>query len=219
MSRRALLSLLTILFCMLSAAAVCQSALSANSSINGADTYVVVDLTITNNTNITLPSPAYNPVTKTSSSTLTVGPPTQTFHVEAGYDSGGGLVMNFWPTGAVVDPINSDGNPCDNLGGRISVGNDRDRDFQHWVRQRNHRSADGVGTGWPDELYAFPDFGHCFWRCNQHSFYDQRRGNELFSFHFLQLRHYGLLVPGFHGSSLGHAIDWRNRLKDASQDS
>ena len=109
MSQRTLLLLSTTLFCFVSSSAYCQS-LSANSGINSADTYVIADLTVTNNSTFTLPIPAYNPVTQTSSSTLQAGAVTQTFHVEAGYDTSGGLVMNFWPTSGQVDTINSDGN-------------------------------------------------------------------------------------------------------------
>ena len=87
------------------------SQLSQNSSINGADTWVTIDMSIAINGTINLPNPIYNAATKTSSNTLTMHPATQTFHVEAGYDASGGLVMNLWPKGAPVDPINSDGNP------------------------------------------------------------------------------------------------------------
>jgi len=122
--------------------------LSANSSISSTDTYVVVDLTIANNTSITLPKPAYNPVTKTSSSTLTVGPSTQTFHVEAGYDSSGGLVMNFWPTGTVVDPINSDGNPL----GFIRFAAGQIIAFDQNGSPLQIPSLQGIPTTWPLSL-------------------------------------------------------------------
>ncbi len=69
----------------------CQ--LSQNSGINSGDTWVAVDLTVTGNTQITLPASYYNPSTQTTSSTLN-NSPTYQFHVESGYDSNGGLVMN-----------------------------------------------------------------------------------------------------------------------------
>ena len=42
--------------------------LSQNSGINGSDTWVAVDLTITNNTSIGLPQPLYNPTAIRSAS-------------------------------------------------------------------------------------------------------------------------------------------------------
>src|SRR5579863_3321395 len=145
MSRRTLIPLWAALASLLSATAVCQSALSANSGINSTDTYVVVDLTITASTNINLSQPIYSLVTKTSSSTLTVGPSTQTFHVEAGYDASGGLVMNFWPTGAPVDPINSDGNPLGFIrfaGGQMTV-------FDETGAPMPVPSLAGIPMNWP----------------------------------------------------------------------
>jgi len=93
---------------VLSIAAFCQSTLSVNSGINSSDTWVVVDMTVTNSTSITLAQPVYNLATKTSFSTLAAGATNQAFHVEAGYDSGGGLIMNFWPQGVPADPLGSD---------------------------------------------------------------------------------------------------------------
>ena len=52
MSQRTLLLLSTTLFCFVSSSAYCQS-LSANSGINSADTYVIADLTVTNNSTFT----------------------------------------------------------------------------------------------------------------------------------------------------------------------
>ncbi len=147
MSRRTLL-LSTTFVCLLSAGAVCQSALSANSGINSADTYVVADLTITNNTNITLPGPVYNPVTGTSSSTLSVGPSTLTFHIEAGYDSTGVLVTNLWPTTVPVDPINSDGNAL----GFIRFAGGQMTAFDQSGNPLPIPSFQGVPTNWPASL-------------------------------------------------------------------
>lgn len=103
-SSRACTVVLVLVICLFPVAAVCQSALSANSGINSADTYVVVDLTITSSTTLNLPDAFYNPTTGQTSSVLTAAPPTQTLHVESGYDSNGGLVMNIWPTGTSCEP-------------------------------------------------------------------------------------------------------------------
>jgi pimeloyl-ACP methyl ester carboxylesterase len=124
MSRRALLLVSATLVCLLSPIAVCQSALSANSGINSADTYVVVDLTVTSSTTINLPDAFYNPANGTTSNVLTVTPATQTFHVESGYDSSGGLVMNVWPTGTAVNPSTTDAEAIGFIrfgGGQITV--------------------------------------------------------------------------------------------------
>src|SRR5258708_11596036 len=96
------------LVCMLSATAVSQCVLSANSGINSADTCVTVDLTVTGSTRMKLPQAFYNPATQATSNVLTIAPPTQTFHVESGYDTSGGLVMNVWPTGTPADPTSND---------------------------------------------------------------------------------------------------------------
>jgi hypothetical protein len=109
-SRRAfifaqILSFLVVLAVALPVPASAQ--LSRNSGINAADTWVAVDLTVTTSGTITLPQ-AVNPATSTSSNVLNLAPPTLTFHVEAGYDSSGGLVMNVWPTGTPADPNASD---------------------------------------------------------------------------------------------------------------
>src|SRR5216683_7448556 len=124
MSRRAPLLLSATLACLLSARAICQSALSANSGINSADTYVVVDLTVTSSTTFNLPNAFYNQTNGTTSNVLTVTPATQTFHVESGYDSSGGLVMNVWPTGTAVNPSTTDAEAIGFIrfgGGQITV--------------------------------------------------------------------------------------------------
>jgi hypothetical protein len=101
--------LLPCTVCCFAIPAVAQSALSRNSGINSADTWVTLDLT-TQNTNVTmtLPNPVYNPATGTTSNVISVTPPQHTFHVEAGYDASGGLVMNLWPTGTPSNPYDSD---------------------------------------------------------------------------------------------------------------
>jgi len=75
-----------------------QTALSTNSGINGNDTYFTADMTVQDNVSITLPNAIFNPVTQTNSTVFTPNSSAQTFHVEAGYDANGGLVMNLWPT-------------------------------------------------------------------------------------------------------------------------
>ncbi|MGA7850562.1 MAG: hypothetical protein WCA13_15760, partial [Terriglobales bacterium] len=123
-SSRACTVVLVLVICLFPVAAVCQSALSANSGINSADTYVVVDLTITSSTTLNLPDAFYNPTTGQTSSVLTAAPPTQTLHVESGYDSNGGLVMNIWPTGTAVNPTTTDAEAIGFIrfgGGQITV--------------------------------------------------------------------------------------------------
>jgi len=92
-------ALLIAAFCLVSAPGIAQTTLSQNSGINSADTWVVMDVTAqTQNITITAPTPMYNPATQTTSSTVAVGnAAAQKFHVEAGYDSNGALVMNLWP--------------------------------------------------------------------------------------------------------------------------
>jgi pimeloyl-ACP methyl ester carboxylesterase len=62
----------------------CYAQLSQNSGINSADTWVTFALTTQ---------------TQANSSSLTRPMVTQTFQVELGYDSNGGIVVNLWPTG------------------------------------------------------------------------------------------------------------------------
>jgi pimeloyl-ACP methyl ester carboxylesterase len=87
---------------------LCYAQLSQNSGINSADTWVAIDLTVTASGAVTLPNSFYNPATGTTSNLLSFAPPTQTFHMEAGYDSSGGLVMNVWPTGTPANPGTTD---------------------------------------------------------------------------------------------------------------
>lgn len=132
-----------IWICLFPSFSSCQ--LSQNSSINSIDTWVVVDLTISNNTVINLPQQVYSVATNSYSSTLTVGPPSQTFHLEAGYDSSGALVMNLWPTGGQIDPINSDGNPLGFIrfaSGQITV-------FDQTGEPLNVPALQGIPMSWP----------------------------------------------------------------------
>lgn len=118
------MAFLVSVVCIFSVAAAGQCMLSANSGINSADTCVAMDLTVTGSATVNLPNPFYNPATQTTSSVLTVAPSAPTLHIEAGYDSSGGLVMNFWPTGAPVNPNASDAQAIGFIrfaGGQITV--------------------------------------------------------------------------------------------------
>jgi triacylglycerol esterase/lipase EstA (alpha/beta hydrolase family) len=111
------------LLCVFSTLGIAQT-LSVNSGINSADTHVVVDLTVTGSTTLTLPASFYNPANGTTSSSLTVTPATQTFHVESGYDTSGGMVMNIWPTGTPVNGNSTDAEAIGFIrlgGGQITV--------------------------------------------------------------------------------------------------
>ncbi len=83
-------------------AASAQS-LSANSGINGADTYVTFDVAIQTSAAINSSTPIYNTYTGQSSNTLSLAANT-TYHVEAGYDPNGQLVLNIFPAGTPPDP-------------------------------------------------------------------------------------------------------------------
>ncbi len=79
MFRRISLALSVLAVCFSSAAALAQSALSQDSGINSADTWVTLDLTSqTQNASMTLPSAVYNPFTKTTSNVTSVTPPPTT---------------------------------------------------------------------------------------------------------------------------------------------
>lgn len=148
MPRWTLPLLWTTLVCLLSAGAVCQSGLSANSGINGADTYVAVDLTITTTATVDLPNSFYNPTTRATSNALTVAPPVQNFHLESGYDSAGGLVVNVWPTGTAVNPTTTDAEALGFMrfaGGQLTL-------FDQSGAPLSPVFPAGVATGWPLNL-------------------------------------------------------------------
>ena len=124
--------------------------LSQNSGISSADTWVAVDLTITTSGTITLPQAVYNPATQTSSNVLNLAPPTLTFHVEAGYDSGGGLVMNVWPTGTPPDPDGADSDAIGFIrfaGGQMTI-------FDQNGNPISPVFPSGVPTSWPLSLFG-----------------------------------------------------------------
>jgi len=77
--------------------------LSQNSGISGSDTWITFDLLLSTNGTVSMPSPFYDPSTATTTSTLNIAPISRSFHVEAGYDANGGLVMNLRPTDAPID--------------------------------------------------------------------------------------------------------------------
>jgi len=89
----------------LSTPAISQTSLSQNSGINTADTWVTLDLTTqTQNATMTLADAVYNPATGTTSNVISTTPAARTYHVEAGYDTNGGPVMNLWPNGNSLSP-------------------------------------------------------------------------------------------------------------------
>ena len=82
--------------------------LSQNSGVNASDTWITFDLLVSTNGTVTMPSSFYDPSTSTTTSTLNVAPLSRSFHVEAGYDANGGLVMNLRPTDTPIDPDSVD---------------------------------------------------------------------------------------------------------------
>lgn len=73
-----------------------QTTLSQGSGINANDTYVIFDMTVNNNGAFSAPDPAVN----SSSATISLAQPNKTYHIEAGYDSNGQMVINLRPTGS-----------------------------------------------------------------------------------------------------------------------
>jgi len=148
MSRR-LLQLFLSFACFLSTSALCQT-LSANSGINSADTYVVVDLTVTGSTTFNMANPFYNPATNTTSSTLAVTPVAQTFHVESGYDTSGGLVINIWPTGTQVNGNTTDAQAI----GFIRLGGGQLTVFDESGTPLPVQFPANIPTTWPLNLFG-----------------------------------------------------------------
>lgn len=119
--------------------------LSQNSGINGSDTWITFDLTISSSGTAALPNAVYNPSTGTSSSSLSVTPVDQTFHVEAGYDSTGSLIMNLWPTGTPIDGDTTDADAIGFIryaGGQITI-------FDQTGNPISPGFPAGVPTNWP----------------------------------------------------------------------
>ena len=88
-----------------------RAQLSQNSGINSNDTWITFDLLVSTSGSVTMPDSFYDPSTATSKSTLNVAPLARTFHIEAGYDANGGLVMNLRPTDTPIDPDSVDSTP------------------------------------------------------------------------------------------------------------
>jgi pimeloyl-ACP methyl ester carboxylesterase len=82
--------------------------LSQNSGINSNDTWAAFDLSLQTQAAISSSSPLYDPATQTTSNTLNTPATSLTYHVEVGYDSSGGLVMNLWPGGTFSFPISDE---------------------------------------------------------------------------------------------------------------
>ena len=99
-----------------------QSGLSQNSGINSADTWITATINVAGNGSVTLSAPAYNPVTQTTSATLPVSS-SQSFNLEAGYDTNGGLVVNLYPV-APANPTTADASLVSGIryaGGQMTV--------------------------------------------------------------------------------------------------
>jgi pimeloyl-ACP methyl ester carboxylesterase len=87
-----------------------QTSLSQNSGINSSDTWVTLDITLSGSGSATFSSPIYIPSLQASLNTVPTALASRSMHIEAGYDSSGGIVMNIWPKGAAVNPMNTDVN-------------------------------------------------------------------------------------------------------------
>ncbi len=85
-----------------------QSGLSNNSGINSSDTWVTLDITVSDSANVNFSQAIYNPQTQSSTATMPVAPAPETFHMEAGYDANGGVVLNLWPKGSAGSLYSTD---------------------------------------------------------------------------------------------------------------
>lgn len=85
-----------------------QSGLSQNSGINASDTWAAFDLSVQSQSTINNTIQFFNPLTQSNATTYTLSGVPRTYHIELGFDSNGGAVMNLWPTGAPPDPTASD---------------------------------------------------------------------------------------------------------------
>jgi len=104
-----------------------RAQLSQNSGINSNDTWITFDLLVSTSGSVTMPDSFYDPSTATSKSTLNVAPLARTFHIEAGYDANGGLVMNLRPTDTPIDPDSVDSTPVGLIriaGGQLTMFSD-----------------------------------------------------------------------------------------------
>lgn len=114
----------TLILCLFAATeAKGQSSLSQNSGINNNDTWIAMDITISSQATINTSGSYYNPLTQTTSNSFPISRPPQTFHVELGYDSNGGLVMNLWPKGTTTETADGIG-VIRFSGGQVTVFDD-----------------------------------------------------------------------------------------------
>lgn len=101
---------------LLAGNALSQVPLSQNSGVNTSDTHVRFDLTINEQSVITLQYPLYDPGSGTYTSSRTISR-NVAYRVEAGYDSSGQLMMNLFSLDSPSDPYltNSDAVPVARL--------------------------------------------------------------------------------------------------------
>jgi len=96
---------LALTICLFACAAAASSqTLFPNSGMNPRDTNPVFDLSVPRLGTVTLPNAIYNPVTQTTSASLSVSPLATTMHVEIGYDSTSNPAMNLYLAPPAADP-------------------------------------------------------------------------------------------------------------------
>jgi pimeloyl-ACP methyl ester carboxylesterase len=83
---------------------IAQTTLSANSGINAADTFVIMDFTVQSQATMSLSQPVHSNSTNTNTTSLPLNSIARHFHVEAGFDANDQVVMNIFPTDAPTDP-------------------------------------------------------------------------------------------------------------------
>ncbi len=83
--------------------AVAQSTLSANSGINAADTFVIMDFTVQSQATLSLSQPVHS-ISANANTTSLPTSRARHFHVEAGFDTNDQIVMNIFPTDPAADP-------------------------------------------------------------------------------------------------------------------
>jgi pimeloyl-ACP methyl ester carboxylesterase len=89
---------------LISIPSIAQTTLSANSGINAADTFVIMDFTVQSQATMSLSQPVHSIATNTNTTSLPINPIARHFHVEAGFDANDQVVMNIFPTDAPADP-------------------------------------------------------------------------------------------------------------------
>jgi pimeloyl-ACP methyl ester carboxylesterase len=86
-----------VLIILVSTLVICspgQTTLSQGSGINANDTYVIFDMTVSNNGTFTASDPAVN----STSASISLNQSDKKYHLEAGYDSSGQMVINLTPS-------------------------------------------------------------------------------------------------------------------------